>query len=470
MTDFRPRPIATRKAVQLGRPAHADGGPNPGQVPMASNAEWIRKFAEALQAILQQVQAVPLLATVLSDVLSNDRLLSAGPDIDFVDGGAKGALNFILVPTGITASTYGAALKIPIIQFDGNGRAVTASEAALGTAAALDADNDNTLAANSSTRVPTQAAVKAFVSQAVAGLLEYKGDLNCSANPNYPAAEKGDSYVVTVAGRIGGASGKLVDIGDFIIARADNAGGTEAAVGASWFVLEHNLAGALLAANNLADVTNPATARANIGAGTVTSVDVSGGTTGLTFSGGAITGAGTLTMAGTLGVTNGGTGTATAFTAGSILFAGASGVYSQNNGSFFWDNSNARLGLGTSTPSERLEAYAGSASFVVLKATNTAGYGKFGVRDTGDAYIEAASGKEISFWNGSRRLTITSGGNIYATIGATGMTDGFFYIPAAAGPPTGTPTVIAGRVPMYYDATNNHFYIYNGAWKKVLLA
>ena len=47
------------------------------------------------------------------------------------------------------------------------------------------------------------------------------------------------------------------------------------------------------------------------GAGTVTSVDVSGGTTGLTTSGGPIVGAGTITLAGTLAVASGGTGTAT---------------------------------------------------------------------------------------------------------------------------------------------------------------
>jgi hypothetical protein len=44
------------------------------------------------------------------------------------------------------------------------------------------------------------------------------------------------------------------------------------------------------------------------GTGTATSVDVSGGTTGLTYSGGPITGSGTITMAGTLAVANGGTG------------------------------------------------------------------------------------------------------------------------------------------------------------------
>jgi hypothetical protein len=47
------------------------------------------------------------------------------------------------------------------------------------------------------------------------------------------------------------------------------------------------------------------------GTGTVTSVQVAGGTTGLTYSGGPITGAGTITTAGTLATANGGTGATT---------------------------------------------------------------------------------------------------------------------------------------------------------------
>lgn len=47
------------------------------------------------------------------------------------------------------------------------------------------------------------------------------------------------------------------------------------------------------------------------GSGTVTSVDVSGGTTGLTTSGGPVTTSGTVTLAGTLNVANGGTGATT---------------------------------------------------------------------------------------------------------------------------------------------------------------
>ena len=53
--------------------------------------------------------------------------------------------------------------------------------------------------------------------------------------------------------------------------------------------------------------------------GTVTSVDVSGGTTGLTTSGGPVTGSGTITIAGTLITSNGGTGLTT-YTAGDIVY------------------------------------------------------------------------------------------------------------------------------------------------------
>jgi hypothetical protein len=48
-------------------------------------------------------------------------------------------------------------------------------------------------------------------------------------------------------------------------------------------------------------------------------------------------------------VTSGGTGTATAFTAGSVVFAGASGTYSQDNANLFWDAANTRFGIGTNS-------------------------------------------------------------------------------------------------------------------------
>jgi hypothetical protein len=66
------------------------------------------------------------------------------------------------------------------------------------------------------------------------------------------------------------------------------------------------------------------------GSGTVTSIDVSGGTTGLTTSGGPVTGAGTITFAGTLAIANGGTGATSAATALTAL-----GAYPATNPSGF---------------------------------------------------------------------------------------------------------------------------------------
>jgi len=58
----------------------------------------------------------------------------------------------------------------------------------------------------------------------------------------------------------------------------------------------------------------------NAGSGTVTSVDVSGGSTGLTTSGGPITTSGTITLGGTLGAGFGGTGLAS-YAVGDLLYA-----------------------------------------------------------------------------------------------------------------------------------------------------
>lgn len=113
-------------------------------------------------------------------------------------------------------------------------------------------DTDVTLSANSDSKIATQKAVKTYVDGMVTGLLELKGDTDCSTNPNYPSALKGDAYYVTVAGKIGGASGKTVEVGDVYVAKADNAGGTEASVGTSWFVLNQNLSGVALTSETLA--------------------------------------------------------------------------------------------------------------------------------------------------------------------------------------------------------------------------
>jgi hypothetical protein len=70
-------------------------------------------------------------------------------------------------------------------------------------------------------------------------------------------------------------------------------------------------------------------------------------------------------------------------------------------------------------------------------------------------------------------LSLTLGGFGEVVCGPAGLgtttTDGFFYLRAMAGVPTGVPTAYSGRVAATYDTTNNKLYIYNGAWKSVTL-
>ena len=110
-------------------------------------------------------------------------------------------------------------------------------------------DTDTTLTANSDVRVATQKAVKAYVDQIVASqdAMVFKGVLDCSANPNYPGADRGWTYRVSVAGRIGGASGEKVTPGDLVICLMDGtAAGNQATVGGNWTTIQANLDGALL--------------------------------------------------------------------------------------------------------------------------------------------------------------------------------------------------------------------------------
>ncbi len=70
----------------------------------------------------------------------------------------------------------------------------------------------------------------------------FKGVIDCALNPNYPAADAGHVYKVSVAGKIGGVSGKAVTAGDTLYCFTDSsAAGDEATVGANWAVLQVNI-------------------------------------------------------------------------------------------------------------------------------------------------------------------------------------------------------------------------------------
>ena len=68
----------------------------------------------------------------------------------------------------------------------------------------------------------------------------------------------------------------------------------------------------------------------------------------------------TADVTGVLPTANGGTGTDTQFTQGSVIFAGASGVYTQDNSGLFFNTSLTRLGVGTSSPNAELHVVGSS--------------------------------------------------------------------------------------------------------------
>lgn len=94
--------------------------------------------------------------------------------------------------------------------------------------------------------------------------------------------------------------------------------------------------------------------------------------------------------------------TGSGFIAGSVLFASGSGGIWQDNSNFYWDSQNARLGLGTSSPTSRLfisgtSGVSDSALIVragttaqtgyLIDAQNKAGATKFSVDQTGNVTV-----------------------------------------------------------------------------------
>jgi hypothetical protein len=149
-------------------------------------------------------------------------------------------------------------------------------------------------------------------------------------------------------------------------------------------------------------------------------------------------------------IANGGTGTTITFTQGSVIFAGASGIYSQDNSNFFWDNTNFRLGIGTPTPDQALQiatsnvisnsgahigpAYIGSAFplggsgssadlQLSLDATKTTDYGLY-LTNGGPTFLNSPTGTKLQLAVGNQtfvQIFSVGGGNGAVSINTNGV-------------------------------------------------
>ena len=140
--------------------------------------------------------------------------------------------------------------------------------------------------------------------------------------------------------------------------------------------------------------------------------------TNITISGGTISSSGVSMAIG---------GSITSATEGSVLFAGTSGVLQQDNANFFWDDTNNRLGIGTTTPSNKLSIVettnvasgfnvtnttAGTSNSLNMNlfADTTAGYLQFQKRSSTHTATGIAAASSGLLYNSEGDLIIGTGG------------------------------------------------------------
>ncbi len=141
----------------------------------------------------------------------------------------------------ITTNTSNIATNTSAISALNTNKADLASPTFTGTPLAPTAS-----VGTNNTQISTTAFVVAEIAArlAAADAMRFAGTIDCSSNPNYPAADAGATYKVSVAGKIGGASGPNVEAGDLLICLVDSSSsGNHATVGANWDIIQVNIDG-----------------------------------------------------------------------------------------------------------------------------------------------------------------------------------------------------------------------------------
>jgi hypothetical protein len=205
---------------------------------------------------------------------------AAGPDAPTA---FRAMVNADLPNSGVSANTYGSSTAIPVITVNAKGVITNVTTAVSGSVTSVNGQTGVVVLTASDVGAPSTSGTGAT------------GTWGISVSGN----------AATATNVAGGAANKIVY----------NTGSNTSA-----FIDAPTVSATFLKWTGSAFTWDTA------GAGTVTSVDVSGGTTGLTTSGGPITSSGTITIAGTLAVANGGTGATDASTARTNLGAAASGA------------------------------------------------------------------------------------------------------------------------------------------------
>jgi hypothetical protein len=138
-------------------------------------------------------------------------------------------------------------------------------------------------------------------------------------------------------------------------------------------------------------------------------------------------------LTGVLPVANGGTG-ATTFTEGSVVFAGASGTYTQDNAGLFFNSTNNRLGIGTASPVNPLDVVSSGGSVAITTNGHIITKQNLDVTSSGGRFTgESSRGKVAEILmeqtvtgadGGYIKLSTSSAGTVLPTPKMTILADG----------------------------------------------
>jgi hypothetical protein len=453
-------------------------------VPVVQNGQTVQTTTAAISASPSQTQT--FITVNQEATLPNSRSLSGSTGVGLVDGGAQSNIEITLngVSGSLEASNSGLIAK--------TGGSVTGRQIVAGTAG-VQITNGNGVSGNPS--IELTGTVGALAGLSGVGILGLNGStvtgltlvgtanqidvangtgpsdptISIASNPTLPGTGAVLMPGGTTAERPGGTAGQVRFNSDTAF--------MEYYTGAMWA----NLSAGASIANNIAGgnaneilvqagtssttfISAPTVANTFLewdGAaftwsanplGTVTSVDVSGGTTGLTYSGGPITSSGTITMAGTLITTNGGTGLSS-YTAGDISY-------------YVSGTALSKLAIGSSTfiltSTGTAPQWSDPAGISVNTATNVAGGGAnqivFNTASGTTSFITAPTvANTFLEWSGSAFQWAT---NPLGTVTSVDVSGGTTGLTTSGGPVTTSGTItLAGTLAVANGGTGQTSYV-----------